>query len=69
MWGDDLIIDEDADFAYVSTHRQNTIERIALESGAAECGERATEPGHGRTNGGNVGSKYRRRRLSGIFLD
>jgi hypothetical protein len=33
MWGDDLIIDEDAGFAYVATHRQNTIERIALESG------------------------------------
>jgi hypothetical protein len=36
MWGDDLIIDEDADYAYVSTHRQNTIERIALESGVRQ---------------------------------
>jgi hypothetical protein len=33
MWGDDLIIDEDAGLAYGATHRQNAIERIALESG------------------------------------
>jgi hypothetical protein len=36
MWGDDLIIDEDAGLAYVATHRQNTIERITLESGVRQ---------------------------------
>jgi hypothetical protein len=68
MWGDDLIIDEDADFAYVATHRQNTIERIALESGVRQNVARATEPGHGRINGGSVGSRYRRCGQSSIFL-
>ncbi|OCL11734.1 hypothetical protein AOQ84DRAFT_228863 [Glonium stellatum] len=32
MWGDDLIIDKEAGVAYVTTHRQNTIERINLKS-------------------------------------
>ena len=34
MWADDLIIDEEAGFGYVTTHRQNTIERICLRTGA-----------------------------------
>jgi len=34
MWADDLILDEEAGFAYVTTHRQNTIERIDLKNGA-----------------------------------
>jgi hypothetical protein len=34
MWADDLILDEEAAFAYVTTHRQNTIERIDLKNGA-----------------------------------
>jgi hypothetical protein len=33
MWADDLILDEEAEFAYVTTHRQNTIERIDLKNG------------------------------------
>ncbi|CAL5873707.1 uncharacterized protein PFLUO_LOCUS7989 [Penicillium psychrofluorescens] len=33
MWGDDLIIDEEAGIAYVTTHRQNTIESITLSTG------------------------------------
>jgi hypothetical protein len=33
MWGDDLILDEDAGVAYVTTHRQNTIEIISLNTG------------------------------------
>jgi hypothetical protein len=28
---DDFWIDEDASFAYLTTHRQNTIDRLALE--------------------------------------
>jgi hypothetical protein len=31
MMADDFCIDENADVAYVTTHRQNTIERVALE--------------------------------------
>jgi hypothetical protein len=31
MMGDDFCIDEDAGVAYVATHRQNTIDRVALE--------------------------------------
>jgi hypothetical protein len=31
MMGDDFCIDENTDVAYVTTHRQNTIERVALE--------------------------------------
>ncbi|KAH7408840.1 hypothetical protein BKA64DRAFT_571470 [Cadophora sp. MPI-SDFR-AT-0126] len=34
MMADDLIVDEEASFAYVTTHRQNTIERISLNDGA-----------------------------------
>jgi hypothetical protein len=34
MWADDLILDEDAGFAYVTTHRQNTVERIDLKNGS-----------------------------------
>lgn len=34
MWADDFIIDEIADVAYVTTHRQNSIEQIDLETGA-----------------------------------
>jgi hypothetical protein len=34
MWGDDLIIDEEAGIAYVTTHRQNTIERVSLDTGS-----------------------------------
>ncbi|CRG89208.1 hypothetical protein PISL3812_06244 [Talaromyces islandicus] len=34
MWADDFIIDEIADVAYVTTHRQNSIERINLKTGA-----------------------------------
>jgi hypothetical protein len=36
MWGDDLTLDEEAGFAYVTTHQQNTIERIILETGVGE---------------------------------
>ena len=36
MWGDDLVLDEEAGFAYVTTHRQNTIDRIILETGVRE---------------------------------
>ncbi|KAH6722581.1 hypothetical protein BKA61DRAFT_178949 [Leptodontidium sp. MPI-SDFR-AT-0119] len=34
MMADDLIVDEEAGVAYVTTHRQNTIERISLHDGA-----------------------------------
>ena len=34
MWGDDLILDEEAGIAYVTTHRQNTIESVHLGTGA-----------------------------------
>ena len=37
MWADDLIIDDEGRFAYVTTHRQNTIERICLETGMRSC--------------------------------
>ncbi|QKX61761.1 uncharacterized protein TRUGW13939_08917 [Talaromyces rugulosus] len=34
MWADDFIIDEIANVAYVTTHRQNSIEQIDLKTGA-----------------------------------
>jgi hypothetical protein len=61
--GDDLIVDEDAGFAYVATHQQNTIERITLESGVRRSV--AGEP----PNLDMIGSAGSRRRQSGIFLD
>jgi hypothetical protein len=33
MMGDDLCIDEEADVAYVATHRQNSIDRVPLQPG------------------------------------
>ena len=36
MWGDDLILDEEGGVAYVTTHRQNTIERISLKTGVRQ---------------------------------
>jgi hypothetical protein len=37
MWADDLIIDDEGRFAYVTTHRQNKIERVCLRTGARSC--------------------------------
>jgi hypothetical protein len=33
MMGDDLCVDEDAGVAYITTHRQNTIDRVVLQPG------------------------------------
>jgi hypothetical protein len=33
MMGDDLLIDEEAEVAYVTTHRENTIQRVSLVPG------------------------------------
>ena len=33
MMGDDFMIDEDADVAYVTTHRENSIQRLSLQPG------------------------------------
>jgi hypothetical protein len=33
MTGDDLCVDEDANVAYIATHRQNTIDRVVLQRG------------------------------------
>ena len=52
--GDDFLIDEDAGVAYVTTHRQNTIERIPLEPGeetVTVVGKPWTEQLVGPTNG------------------
>lgn len=37
MWADDLIVDDEGCFAYVTTHRQNTIERVCLKTGDRSC--------------------------------
>jgi hypothetical protein len=70
MWGDDLTIDEDAGLAYVAAHEQNTIERIALESGVRQnvAGEPLNPDMIGPTAGA-WGSRHRRGRQSGIFFD
>jgi hypothetical protein len=54
MWADDLIVDEEGGFAYVTTHRQNTIERIALETGVRQ--NSAGEPLHLDLIGPTAGS-------------
>ncbi|KAH8703714.1 hypothetical protein BGW36DRAFT_355122 [Talaromyces proteolyticus] len=36
MWADDFIIDERANVAYVTTHRQNSIEKIHLKTGVRQ---------------------------------
>jgi hypothetical protein len=39
MMADDFTIDENAGVAYVTTHRQNTIERVPLDPGRGQSDE------------------------------
>ena len=38
IMGDDFWLDEDGGYAYVATHRQNTIDRVSLEPGPNNSG-------------------------------
>lgn len=58
MWADDMILDEDAGCAYVTTHRQNTIERIDLTTGARK--NMAGDPTNLNLIGPTAGSWSRR---------